>query len=856
MLDRLFMGAAADDKLFVEDVFSTYLYTGNGGAQTIDNGIELGAGLSSGGYITLNQTNCLQSPSSSAFAFGTGDFTMEAWIYPTSVSGTTGVVSTRIDASGADNQVFFGIAAGQVLYYSSVSSSGGTVAANNWYHIACSRSGTTVRIFLNGVQVGTVTDSVSKTTTFGFVGAGGGASDTGQFFLGRISNARIVKGTALYTSNFTPSTTPLTAVSGTSLLTCQAPNLTADNSTNAFTLTQIGTIPTSLTGGPFPDATKGKGGLVWLKPRNGEGSHLLRDTVRGGTKLLNTNTTGAEQTTDAYPLGNGVQFNSNGFSLGPGGSQNANGFTFASWTFREAPKFFDVVTYTGNGANRNIAHNLGVAPGMILIKRTDTTGAWQVYHRSIGNTQYMVLNTTAAAVTSVVRWNSTSPTATEFTIGTSGDLNTNGGTYVAYLFAHDTTADSLIQCGSYTGDGTDNYSKSIELGWEPQFILVKRASTTGNWFMVDNMRGMPVNRDSPAFLYPDLSASEGAGTPLATPYATGFTVAGGNINNSGASVIYMAIRRGPMKTPTLGTSVFAPVLSSSYPSTLTAGFPVDMALSGTRTPAGVEKGINDRLRGFSNTSTGTSPWLVTQTTAAETPNATVPSYYLANNTTITVGTYFNGTTIANYLFRRAPGFFDEVCYTGTGVARTLNHNLGVVPELMIVKSRSTAARAWMTYTTATGATQYLMVQSTNASATGSFVWNDTAPTSSNFTVGAGVDTNESGSTFVAYLFASCPGVSKVGSYTGNGSSQTIDCGFAAGARFFMVKRTDSTGNWWVFDTARGFSFPEPVLALNSTAAEISGNDSIDNAASGITVIQQTATNININGATYIYLAIA
>ena len=117
--------------------------------------------------------------------------------------------------------------------------------------------------------------------------------------------------------------------------------------------------------------------------------------------------------------------------------------------------------------------------------------------------------------------------------------------------------------------------------------------------------------------------------------------------------------------------------------------------------------------------------------------------------------------------------------------------------------------------------------------------------------------NYAGTTYVAYLFASCPGVSKVGSYTGNGSSQTINCGFSSGARFFLVKRTDSTGDWWVWDSARGITAPaDPALALNSTAAEVTSADATDPDNSGIIVNQEATCNINVNGATYIFLAIA
>ena len=100
-------------------------------------------------------------------------------------------------------------------------------------------------------------------------------------------------------------------------------------------------------------------------------------------------------------------------------------------------------------------------------------------------------------------------------------------------------------------------------------------------------------------------------------------------------------------------------------------------------------------------------------------------------------------------------------------------------------------------------------------------------------------------------------MSKVGSYTGNGSSQTIDMGFASGARFFLVKRTDSTGNWWVYDSTRGITAPaDPALALNSTAAEVTSADAVDPTNVGLIVNQEATCNINVSGATYIYLGIA
>lgn len=222
-----------------------------------------------------------------------------------------------------------------------------------------------------------------------------------------------------------------------------------------------------------------------------------------------------------------------------------------------------------------------------------------------------------------------------------------------------------------------------------------------------------------------------------------------------------------------------------------------------------------------------------------------------------ISPYAGESNQVTYGVRRASGFMDVVCYTGTGSARTVAHNLMVAPELMIVKCRSVAGTSWNTYSATLGATQVLNLNIPNATATTSQPWNNTAPTASVFTVGTAGGTNGSGSTHVAYLFASCPGVSKVGSYTGNGSSQTINCGFAAGARFVMVKRTDAAGDWYIWDTARGIvASNDPHLSLNSTAAEVTTNDSVDPVASGFAVNQVAATNINVSGASYIYLAIA
>jgi hypothetical protein len=174
--------------------------------------------------------------------------------------------------------------------------------------------------------------------------------------------------------------------------------------------------------------------------------------------------------------------------------------------------------------------------------------------------------------------------------------------------------------------------------------------------------------------------------------------------------------------------------------------------------------------------------------------------------------------------------------------------------MVIIKGRSVVSN-WETYLSLLGGTggNGLAINDSGAKSGTPPVSSVTATT---FTLNNGVSTS-SGQTYVAYLFATVAGVSKVFSYTGNGSSQTINCGFTGGARFVLIKRTDSTGNWTVFDSARGIvAGNDPALYLNSTAAEVTTIDAVDTDSSGFIVNQDATLNLNVNSASYIGLAIA
>jgi hypothetical protein len=596
------------------------------------------------------------------------------------------------------------------------------------------------------------------------------------------------------------------------------------------------------------------GGIVWEKMRSNVAGNAV--TYQSAAKFLYTNSTAAAYNT-------GVTFTNNGYTMNSVyGPWSPTGATMASWTFRKQPKFFDVVTYTGTGSAQNITHSLGSVPACIIVKRTDTAGFdWPVYHRSTGNTDRLLLNDTVPSAASSGFWNNTTPTSSVFTVGGNVNTNGSGGTYVAYLFAHDaggfglTGTDNVISCGSFTRTfGTAN---SVNIGYEPQWVLIKCTSQTDSWQLYDTMRGL--SQTESLKLEPNSSNSE-SNTAGMRPTATGFDIDATGVG--GGTFIYIAIRRGPMKVPTTGTSVFTPVartgtnvnfVYSTNPSV------VDFIWQRQRNPASGgppidtnQANIYDRLR-------GKLQQIATASTDAE---ASYDGVSFASNSgyTVTYGSYvaINNSAYPEvyWNFSRAPSFADQVCFLGTGVAQNITHNLGAVPELIIVKNR-TVAQAWSVYSATTGATQGLVLSATSAGNINSGYWNDTTPTSSVFTVGTLSRVNGTGANMVAYLFSTCAGVSKVGSFTGNGTTQAIACGFTGGARFVLIKRTDAVGGWYVYDTARGMTtLTDPYVFLNSTANEAATLGSVTTTTGGFTVNSAILADINVNAGTYIFLAIA
>lgn len=285
----------------------------------------------------------------------------------------------------------------------------------------------------------------------------------------------------------------------------------------------------------------GKGGLVWLKERSGGGfdNHHQIDTERGRLNSLSSNLAGGTAaSSDPYPYLS--SFNSNGFTLGYNFATNASGSTYISWTFREAPGFFDIVTYSGNGTNQTIAHSLESVPKMIWVKRLDSSSDWAVYHENLGNDKRLDLNTTDDPQ-SFNGWNNTTPTSTVFSVGADSDTNNSSGTYVAYLFGN---VDGISKVGSYTGTGA-SVTNTIDCGFSSaaRFVMIKLAHPTdlNDWYIVDSARGYSGSSDP--YLKANTSDTESTLTNLVTQHSSGFQLQNGYsaTNSYNKNYIYLAI---------------------------------------------------------------------------------------------------------------------------------------------------------------------------------------------------------------------------------------------------------------------------------------------------------------------------
>jgi hypothetical protein len=431
----------------------------------------------------------------------------------------------------------------------------------------------------------------------------------------------------------------------------------------------------------------------------------------------------------------------------------------------------------------------------------------------------------------------------------------------------------ILKTGVYVGDATAG--NKVELGWEPSWIMFKRLTGgTASWEICDVMRGNPavdntITQDA-NFLRANTNGSEFTNRPF-SPYPTGFEIrnTGGGSNADGDRYIYMAMRRPDGyvgKPPSAGTDVFAMDVgnaSNTIP-TMDSGFPVDFAIM--RNPGTVD-----------NNNTGTR--LTTQEGMKTNSTAMGANYNSSTNQWMwdsNVGWLANSnysTSTNSWMWKRGKGM-DVVTWVGNGidlnsVPRFIPHNLNQTPEMVWIKYRSKSGSTYggdMWYAWHKGLNggsspyDYRLALSSNGSEASSQILDSGTSATHLGLRRPGSDagaTNDDTANYIAFLFASANDeegnpISKCGYYNGSNSELTITTGFQP--RFLIVKAASTSGHWNVLDTTRGWAAGnDPYIKLNSDAAEVSSYDNGAPTATGFTLAGNNG-GFNVSGQQYIYYA--
>jgi len=299
--------------------------------------------------------------------------------------------------------------------------------------------------------------------------------------------------------------------------------------------------------------------FCWVKQRSGTENHFLNNAIQGSTKVLQSDTNAAEQTssngmtafgTDGFTVNTDTGFNGNGstyvswnWKANGAGSANTDGSINTTATSANTTSGFSISKYTGTGSNATVGHGLGAVPKVVLVKGIGHTSQWYMYHIGTDANGVMLLDGTAAKTTDTVSWQNTTPTSSVFSIGNDGGTNGSGNTYIAYCFAEKT---GFSKFGSYTGNGNAD-GPFVYTGFKPSYINLKRTDNTGHWIMKDWQT--PGYNQNDYYLWSDTTDAETSASSLGIDFlSNGFKLRGtaGNSNGSGGTFIYMAFAEEPL----------------------------------------------------------------------------------------------------------------------------------------------------------------------------------------------------------------------------------------------------------------------------------------------------------------------
>lgn len=307
--------------------------------------------------------------------------------------------------------------------------------------------------------------------------------------------------------------------------------------------------------------------LIWGKSRSSSQTGILIDTNRG-EELLFSATDDDGQTSNGPFISS---YNSDGFTFGSSGSNpNDNGQTYVAWCWRcnggtttsdgagsitvtrqtNVNAGFSILTYTGNATSgATLAHGLGKAPELIIVKRRSSAQTWAIYHVGLGATKNLALNNTNSAATGSAWWNDTEPSSTLITLGTEGRVNASGQTYVAYVW---TSIPGYSQFGAYQGNSNAN-GVYIQTNFRPALVQLRRTDGSGSYLVSDAAR-RPFNDGNHRELYWNSSSAEATGADShdgVDYFANGFRLKGTNAgcNGSGSDYVYSTWAERPFKFP-------------------------------------------------------------------------------------------------------------------------------------------------------------------------------------------------------------------------------------------------------------------------------------------------------------------
>ncbi len=702
------------------------------------------------------------------------------------------------------------------------------------------------------------------------------------------TNTGAITGTAPSVSADTTTTFSITATDDENQTSSERSfsiTVTNDNPSNYFnTVLYTGTGGTqNITSVGFaPD-------FVWIKDRDAANWHNLQDTIRGATKHLYSNASNAQDTTS-----DGLtSFNSNGFTIGGGGGFGNSGNNFVAWSWKaggtptatnseaagSAPTSgsvmidgvastaalagnvvakkmsvntsldFSIVNFTSvAGSTNQVPHGLSGTPDLFIFKRIDAAESWWAYTQQIdGSLDYLVLNNTSPKSDS----SETAPTATTVYQPTSSA----GRDYILYSFK---SKPGFSKIGSYTGSGAAG--KMIQTGFKPAFLMIKRTNGTSDWNMWDDKRG------DGSIVWANGSNAEASSTNYQIDFlSNGFVLqfAWDWGNASGNNYIYLAFAAdGSTTTPSLANSFDAQIYSGTGAarSITGLGFKPDLLWWKARNSStynwksvdsinGPTKNLYQNLTNALATDVATTSFDSDGFTFGSGGNGNVSGLNYINYAWKAGGLASintDGTNSCVVSANAAAGFsFVNLSKDNTNT-ETFGHGLAAIPEMIILK-RTASADDWYVYHKDLGNTVRIQLNSSSAKVTGTGVWGSTTPTSSVFTL-----QNQSGGAHTAYCFCSISGYSKVSSYTGNGTAgHAISVGFTPS--YVLIKRTNNTGNWYIFDSARKTGVYSDQLEVNTSGAENTGTY-VELTSTGFS-LNTTASNLNESGDTFIYLAI-